>query len=86
MGSEVCIRDRFAGRARLIATPAPPAALMTAYAAKAQLLGPLPATDGWLAGWISVHYVDGTHTFTADEERAMDTAREAVARLTGIGS
>ena len=66
--------------------PAPPAALMAVYAAKAQMLGPLHAKDGWLAGWISVHYVDDTHTFTADEERAMDRGRAAVARLTGIGS
>ena len=66
--------------------PAPPAALMSAYAAKAQLLGPLLAKDGYLAGWISVHYVDGTHAITPDEERAMDRARDEVARLTGIGS
>ena len=66
--------------------PAPPPALMSAYAAKAQLLGPLLAKDGYLAGWISVHYVDGTHAITPEEERAMDRARAEVARLTGIGS
>jgi maleate isomerase len=66
--------------------PAPPPALMSAYAAKAQLLGPLLAQDGYLAGWISVHYVDGTHAITPEEERAMDRARAEVARLTGIGS
>jgi maleate isomerase len=66
--------------------PAPPPALMSAYAAKAQLLGPLLAKDAYLAGWISVHYVDGTHAITPDEERAMDRARAEVARLTGIGS
>ncbi|HKU85538.1 MAG TPA: hypothetical protein VJV77_04290 [Casimicrobiaceae bacterium] len=66
--------------------PAPPPALMSAYAAKAQLLGPLFAKDGYLAGWISVHYVDGTHAITPDEERAMDRARTEVARLTGIRS
>ena len=65
--------------------PAPPAALLGVYAAKAQLLGPLLANDGYLAGWISVHYVGGTHAITADEERAMDHARVEVARLTGIG-
>jgi hypothetical protein len=66
--------------------PAPPPALMSVYAAKAQLLGPLLAKDGHLDGWISVHYVDGTHAITPDEERAMDRARAAVARLTGIGA
>lgn len=66
--------------------PAPPPALMSAYAAKAQMLGPLLAKDGYLSGWISVHYVDGTHAFTADEERALDRARAEVSRLTGIGS
>ena len=66
--------------------PAPPPALLGVYAAKAQLLGPLLAKDGYLAGWISVHYVGGTHAITPDEERAMDHARSEVARLTGIGS
>lgn len=66
--------------------PPPPPALMSAYAAKAQMLGPLFAKDGFLAGWISVHYVDGTHAFTADEERALDRACEEVRGLTGIGS
>ena len=66
--------------------PAPPPALLTAYAAKAQLLGPLLAKDGYLTGWISVHYVEGTHAITRDEERAMDRARAEVSRLTGIGS
>ena len=50
------------------------------------MLGPLLAKDGYLAGWISVHYVDGTHAITPEEERAMDRARAEVARLTGIGS
>jgi maleate isomerase len=66
--------------------PAPPPALMSAYAAKAQMLAPLMAKDGYLAGWISVHYVDGTRVFTADEERALDRAAAEVRRLTGIGA
>lgn len=66
--------------------PAPPPALMSAYAAKAQMLGPLHDKTGYLAGWISVHYVDATHTFTDDEVRALDRARAEVARLTGIGA
>jgi maleate isomerase len=66
--------------------PPPPPALMSAYAAKAQMLAPLLAKDGHLSGWISVHYVDDTHVFTADEERALDAAAAEVARLTGIGS
>jgi maleate isomerase len=66
--------------------PPPPPALMSAYAAKAQMLAPLLAKDGALSGWISVHYVDGTHAFTAGEQRALDHAASEVARLAGIGS
>ena len=66
--------------------PAPPPALLSVYAAKAQMLGPLFANDGYLAGWISVHYVNGTHVFSASDENALDRARADVALLTGIGS
>lgn len=65
--------------------PAPPPALLGAYAAKAQMLEPLFAHDGYLSGWISVHYVDGPHVFSASDENALDRARADVARLTGIG-
>ena len=50
------------------------------------MLGPLFAHDGHLSGWISVHYVDGAHVFSADDESALDRARADVLRLTGIGS
>jgi hypothetical protein len=66
--------------------PAPPPALLSVYAAKAQMLGPLLGKDGYLNGWISVHYTAGTHNFTAADESALDRARAEVARLTGIGS
>lgn len=66
--------------------PAPPPALMSAYAAKAQMLGPLFAKDGFLTGWISVHYVDGIHEFTLEEEQALERARTEVARVVGIGA
>jgi hypothetical protein len=65
--------------------PPPPPALMSAYAAKAQMLAPLLMKNGHLVGWISVHYVDGTHAFTADEERALDRAAAKIDRLIGIG-
>jgi hypothetical protein len=65
--------------------PAPPPALMSAYAAKAQMLAPLFNKAGYLQGWISVHYVDGTHTFTEAEIAALDRAKIETARLTGIG-
>ncbi len=65
--------------------PAPPPALMSAYAAKAQMLAPLCARDAYLAGWISVHYLE-THEFTDDEIAALDRASEEVKLLTGIGS
>jgi GAF domain-containing protein len=64
--------------------PAPPRALMSAYAAKAQMLAPLFNKDSYLQGWISVHYVDGTHQFTDAEIAALDHAAAEVRRLTGI--
>lgn len=64
--------------------PAPPPALMSAYAAKAQMLAPLFAKDGYLAGWISVHYLE-THAFTDAEIAALDRASDKVKHITGIG-
>jgi hypothetical protein len=64
--------------------PAPPPALMSAYAAKAQMLAPLFNETGYLQGWISVHYVDGTHEFTDAEIAALDRAATEVRRLTSI--
>ena len=64
--------------------PAPPPALMSAYAAKAQMLAPLFNKAGHLQGWISVHHVDGTHAFTDAEIAALDGASAEVKRLTGI--
>ncbi len=66
--------------------PAPPPALLSMYAAKAQMLGPLFNKAGELQGWISVHYVDGTHQFTDAEIAALEEAKAEVKRLTGIGS
>jgi maleate isomerase len=64
--------------------PAPPPALMGVYAAKAQMLAPLFNKAGELQGWISVHYVDAAHDFTADEIAALDRASAEVKRLTDI--
>lgn len=66
--------------------PPPPPALMSAYAAKAQMLAPLFNKDDFLQGWISVHYVDGTHAFTEAEIAALTTAQAEVKRVTGIGA
>jgi len=64
--------------------PAPPPALMAAYAATAQMLGPLLAQDGELRGWISLHYIDGTHSFTDKEVNALERARQTAAHLVGL--
>jgi maleate isomerase len=64
--------------------PAPPAALMGVYSAKAQMLTPLFNSLRELQGWISVHYVDAARDFTADEIAALDHAGAEVKRLTGI--
>jgi maleate isomerase len=64
--------------------PAPPPALMSAYAATAQMLTPMFNKDGFLQGWISVHYTDGVHQFTDAEIAALDRANAEVRKLTGI--
>jgi maleate isomerase len=66
--------------------PAPPPALMGVYAAKAQMLGPLLSKGGYLSGWISVHYVEGTHSFLDEEVQALDDACAEVMRLSDIGA
>jgi hypothetical protein len=48
------------------------------------MLTPLFNRAGELQGWISVHYVDGTHDFSAGEIEALDRASAEVKRLTGI--
>jgi hypothetical protein len=57
---------------------------MSAYAAKAQMLSPLFNRAGELQGWISIHYVDGTHEFTDAEIASLTSASAEVKRLTGI--
>jgi maleate isomerase len=65
--------------------PAPPAALMSSYAAKAQMLAPLFDTTGQLQGWISVHYLE-KHDFSDADIGALDGAAAKVRQLTGIGA
>ncbi len=65
--------------------PPPPPALLAAYGAKAQMLGPLLDQTGSLAGWISAHYLDGPYMLTQADSQAMDRARVEIARLVGLG-
>lgn len=64
--------------------PAPPPALMNAYAATAQMLAPLLDGKDWLQGWISVHYVGGTRDLTPRHQAALDAARTKAAALLGL--
>ncbi len=64
--------------------PAPPPALMSAYAATAQMLTPLFNAEGHLQGWISVHYVGGVKDLTAAHQAALDAARTKAAALLGL--
>lgn len=64
--------------------PAPPPALMSAYAATAQMLAPLLDGRDDLQGWISVHYVGGVRDLTPRHEAALDAARTKVAALLGL--
>ena len=66
--------------------PKPPAALMSAYAAKAQMLAPLLDRDGELGGWVSVHYTDGPRPLSAQDEAVLNRAAEEVAGLTGLNA
>jgi hypothetical protein len=63
--------------------PAPPPALMSAYAAQAQMIAPIVNQVGELQAWISVHYLD-LHDFTASEIAALDKAAADVKNLAGI--
>jgi GAF domain-containing protein len=66
--------------------PAPPPGLMSAYAVKAQMLAPLFNRQGYLQGWISVHYVDGAREFTPADLAALNHAQAEVKRMTGVGA
>jgi hypothetical protein len=64
--------------------PTAPAALLSVYGAKAQMLGPLLDGTGYLAGWISTHFCDGPKALTQADSDAMDRARARVAALIGL--
>lgn len=66
-------------------TPAAPQALVQVFGAGAQMLSPIFAPNGWLQGWISVHYLDGPHAISQAEIAALDRANVNIRRLTGIG-
>lgn len=51
----------------------PPKALMGVYGVQAQALGPLIWNDT-VVGWISIHYVPGTRTWSATDKAALDRA------------
>ena len=64
--------------------PAPPPALLSAYAATAQMLAPLFNAEDHLQGWISVHYVGGVRDLTERHEAALSRARTSIASLLGL--
>ncbi len=59
------------------ADPRPPAELMEVYGVKAQMLGPI-VHESDVIGWISVHYVPSTRTWSEEDIGAL---RMAVARV-----
>lgn len=61
--------------------PAPPPALLSAYAATAQMLAPLLDDSGFLRGWISVHYVGGPRNLDAGRQGALAEARSRIAAM-----
>ncbi|HTJ57123.1 MAG TPA: GAF domain-containing protein [Devosiaceae bacterium] len=64
--------------------PAPPPALLSAYAATAQMLAPLLDDNGALLGWISVHYVGGPRELTPRDQAALAGARSNVAEMLNL--
>ena len=64
--------------------PAPPPALLSVYGVKAQMLSPIFTKDGWLQGWISVHYLDAPHAIGEKEIAALDRANAEVRALLGL--
>ncbi len=64
-------------------TPAP-AALVQAYGVRAQMLSPLFCEDGYLQGWISVHYLNRPDSLGKAEVTALQEATVAISRLLGL--
>ena len=56
---------------------APPPELIAQYGARAQMLAPV-VSDGRLVGIISVHYVPGPRTWTAEDIAALERATRQV--------
>ncbi len=61
----------------LAADPAPPAELIELYGARAQMLAPVVRDDS-LVGIVSVHYSQGSRTWTDDDVAALEEAVEQV--------
>lgn len=66
--------------------PAAPPALIALYGVQAQMLGPLLRADGYLQGWISVHYIGGPHPIGEKAVDAMQRALGEVSRIVGLTS
>jgi maleate isomerase len=64
----------------------PPKALMEVYGVKAQMLVGLETADGEVIGWISVHYVPGTRTWTDAEVAALQRAADQVRAILQINN
>jgi maleate isomerase len=59
----------------------PPKALMEIYGVKAQMLIGLTAQDDQVIGWISVHYVPGTRTWSDADVAALQSAADRVRHI-----
>lgn len=64
--------------------PAAPPALIALYGVQAQMLGGLFRSDGFLQGWISVHYIGGPHLISEKAVAAMQRALDEVAAIVGL--
>lgn len=63
--------------------PAPPPALIKVYGVQAQMLSPIFRQDGWLQGWISVHYLGAPYPIGQEEITALDRANAEIRALIG---
>lgn len=62
----------------------PPAALMSLYAVKAQMLAPVLGAHGEVRGWLSAHYCPGPRKWRTLDRAAIAQTADAVRRAVAI--
>lgn len=58
---------------------APPAALVSVFGTRAQMVAPVIGSDDYLAGWVSAHFAEAPRCFSQADLAGIESARDAVA-------